>query len=416
MSNNANGSLGLPKFHRRNRPRSPNPLGEEEEQPGNIFQYPDTEHQPLSLRDIDIANNITPQQPLNMATVEDQLAEFQRVAERQQQQLQQFQQQQIESQRQFELQQQESQRRHEQSQATIAQLSAALATLTTHAAALPTAAIPAPQRKKPEMPPFDAKHVNRWIKRLEAAYQRAGVSLAKDKFAFLESTFEVTANPRINKFLYGTNTDDDWKDFLKFLREEYGQTKREKAALLISDYPRQGLTPSQYMAQMEEDTEGISLDDIKKEQLLKTLPARIRELLGREVESWTANEVATKADAYFDKRGNLLERTYDISAIDHTTPLESTPEPQSEDGEINQIHRPTNRGSYSRPSRTNFRPSASRPARSTSRPAKLTDGLCRSHYKFGDEAYTCVAEGCKKKHLLPKKTNTQGNGRGERRQ
>ena len=419
MSDNANENLGLPKFHRRNRPRSPNPLGEEEESLGNTFQYPATAEQPLSLRDIDIANGIISQQPLSMATAEEQLAEFQRLAEQQQQQLRQFQQQQIESQQRFEFQQQESQRRYEQSQATIAQLSAALQTLTTHAAALPAAtaaAASAPPRKKPEMPPFDAKHVNRWIKRLEAAYQRAGVSLAKDKFAFLESTFEVTANPRINKFLYGTNTDDDWRQFLEFLKEEYGRTTREKAALLISEYPRQGLTPTQYMAQMDEDTEGISLDDIKKEQLLKTLPARIRELMGKEVERLTANEVATKADAYFDKRGNLLERTYDVSAVDLTTPVDPTPEPQSEDGEINQIHRPVNRGTGYRPSRTNFRPNTSRPGRSTSRPAKLTDGLCRSHFKFGDEAYTCVAEGCKKKHLLPKKTYAQGNGRGERRQ
>ena len=351
-----------------------------------------------------------------MATIEDQLAEFRRIAEQQQQQLQQYQQQQLEAQHHFERQQQESQRRFEQSQATVAQLSAALQTLTTHAASLPSAT-PAPPRKKPDLPSFDAKHINRWIDRLNAAYQRAGVTLARDKFAFLESTFEVAANPKINQFLYGTNTDEEWKKFLAFLREEYGRTKRQKAALLISEYPRQGLRPSQYLAQIDEDTEGISLDDIKKEHLLKSLPPRIRELLGKSVDKLTSTEVATAADAYFDKQGNLLERQHDINAVESVAPSEVNHNAfENDDGEINQVQRPFNKGSNNRPSRTNIRPTTARPARSASRPGKLYDGLCRSHHKFGEEAYTCVAEGCKKRHLLAKKTSSQGNARGERRQ
>ena len=237
---------------------------------------------------IDINNGVRADPTANMPTVEEQLAEFRRIAEQQQQQLQQYEQYQQEAQRRFELQQQEYTQRYEQSQATVAQLSTALATLTAHAASLPTAAAtPAPQRKKPELPPFDPKHVNRWIDRVRAAYQRAGVTLAKDKFAFLESTFEVAANPRINQFLYGTNTDEEWKKFMTFLKEEYGRTKRQKASLLITEFPRQGLRPSQYMALLNEETEGISLDDVKKEHLLKSLPPRVRELLGKEVEEWT---------------------------------------------------------------------------------------------------------------------------------
>ena len=417
-----NKDLSVPPRQRRDRRLSPNPLGEEEEHPATRFPFPDV--QPLRLRDIDIAKGtiadpslcLTSHQTSNMASVEDQLAEFRRIAEVQQQQLQQFQQHQLDSQRQFELQQQESQRRYEQSQATIAQLSAALQTLTTHTASLP-AATPAPQRKKPEMPPFDPKHINRWIKRLDAAYQRAGVVLAKDKFAFLESTFEVAANPRINQFLYGTNTDDDWKSFMVFLKDEYGRTKRQKAALLITEYPRQGLRPSQYLAQMNEETEGITIEDIKKEQLLKSLPSRVRELLGKEVEEWTLEQVATKADAYFDRQGNLLERSYNINSVNPSPPDESNETAASENiDEINQVNRHPGRASNFRPSRPHSRPAPSRQPRSSSRPGKLIDGLCRSHHKFGEEAYTCVADGCKNRHLLPKKANPQGNGKGERRQ
>ena len=300
----------------------------------------------------------------------------------------------------------------------MAQLSAALSTLTAHAASLPAAApTPAPQRKKPELPPFDPKHVNRWIDRVKAAYQRAGVTLAKDKFAFLESTFDVAASPRINQFLYGANTDENWEEFMTFLKEEYGRTKRQKAALLITEFPRQGLRPSQYMAQLNEETKGISLDDVKKEHLLKSLPPRIRELLGKEVEEWTSDKVATEADSYFDRQGNLLEKSHDVCAINPDPVGEaSQSENDSANDEISHIRRPTNKSWNNRPGRSDVRatknPTSSH-ARSASRPGKLIDGLCRSHHKFGDEAYSCVAEGCKKRHLLPKKS--QGNSKGERR-
>ena len=414
--NDDDNKLSAADIHRRNRRRSLSPIPASQEEPiASQFQFPTSPQRQLTLQDIDIAHGIIQPQPSKMSTVEEQLNEFRRIAEQQQQQLQQYQQQQAEAQRRFEIQQQESQRRYEQSQATVAQLSAALQTLTTHTASLP-GATPAPQRKKPELPPFDAKHINRWINRLNAAYQRAGVVQSKDKFAFLESTFEVAANPKINQFLYGTNTDEDWKKFLTFLKEEFGRTKREKAALLITEFPRQGLKPTQYIAQMEEDTEGVSLDDIKKEHLLKSLPPRIRELLGKEVENWTANEVATKADAYFDKHGNLLEKTHEVNVIQSSIPSESCQTHQlDEEGEINQVYRPPNRGSSNRPGRSNLRPTTNRPARSASRPAKLIDGLCRSHHKFGDEAYTCFSDECKKSHLIAKRAPSQGNGKGERR-
>ena len=379
------------------------------------------ERQPVTLLSIDIANGVrvdpsqqgaaaAAQQTPAMPTIEEQLAEFQRIANQQHERLQQY-----------EAAQQAAQQRWEQSQNTVAQLSAALQSLTANAGSLPVAAGTS-QRKKPDLPPFDPKHINRWINRLEAAYQRAGVVLSKDKFAFLESTFDVAANPRINQFLYGTNTDADWALFLAFLKDEYGKMKRQKAALLITEYPRQGLRPTQYMAQLNEDTEGVELDDIKKEQLLKSLPSRVRELLGKEVETMTSDQIATKADSYFDRQGNLLERSYGVNSVDPAPPNNFTqafPSDSSSD-EVNQI-RSGFRGNNPRQGRPDTRSSRGATGatggqpRSQSRPGKLFDGLCRSHNKFGDAAFTCVADGCKKRHLV-KKGVPQGNSKGERRQ
>ena len=48
------------------------------------------------------------------------------------------------------------------------------------------------QRKRPELPTLDAKNIDIWIRRVEVAYCRAAVTTPTDKFAFLESQFEVS--------------------------------------------------------------------------------------------------------------------------------------------------------------------------------------------------------------------------------
>ena len=204
---------------------------------------------PLTLRNLDIINGVVPalaaaaaapaanMQPdqLQNMMVEQQLERFRQLAEQQQAQ-----------QQNYEAQRAAQNEQWQQAQATVAQLSQALATLSANTAASQQPP-PPPPRKKLEMPPFDPKRINIWIRRLNTAYQRANVTLPKDKFAFLESTFDVAAHPKINEFLYGSNKETDWDDFILFLRKEYCKTIREKTELLINRYPRQGLTPTQLL-------------------------------------------------------------------------------------------------------------------------------------------------------------------------
>ena len=69
-------------------------------------------------------------------------------------------------------------------------------------------------RRKPEIPAFDKAHIDIWIKRTEHAYTRAGITSVSDKFAWLETKFPVGTDPRIDEFLYGDATDDEWTNFL----------------------------------------------------------------------------------------------------------------------------------------------------------------------------------------------------------
>ena len=349
---------------------------------------------------------------VNMPTIEEQLEQFRQLATRQQEQID------AQNNQMAALAEQ-----HRQSQQSVVQLSAALQTMTT------LTSRPAPPKKKPDIPPFDKNNILIWIRRLNAAYERQDITLPKDKFAFLESTFDVALNPKINSFLYGDNTEDSWNQFIAYLKEEYGPTRRQKAAKLIREVPRQGLKPSQFMAQMNEDTEGVTVDDIKKEHLLKSLPPRIREYLGKDAETKTADQIAAWADNFFDRQGNPIEKS--LNTISNINPASQAAASSftsafsdEEVDDINAIRRgqPTGRGRPSRSrSRVNGsnqqRPSSSSKSgqrgRSTSFPRgqSIANGLCWFHTKWGEEAQKC-AEGCKNfgKH------SNQGNARGGRRQ
>ena len=52
------------------------------------------------------------------------------------------------------------------------------------------------QRKKPDLPNFDAANVEIWIKRVESAYIRANITRAQDKFASLKPNSQWTKTQR----------------------------------------------------------------------------------------------------------------------------------------------------------------------------------------------------------------------------
>ena len=80
---------------------------------------------------------------------------------------------------------------------------------------------------KPELLAFDKQHVDLWIKRVESAYHGEGITIPKDKFAFLESILGVDLSPKINEYLFGDVTEENWTRFLEHLRSEYGRSKAQ---------------------------------------------------------------------------------------------------------------------------------------------------------------------------------------------
>ena len=357
--------------------------------------------------------------------------------------LQQQQQQMIDAQATFDAQAQQlrdSAEAMQRQQNTIDQLASAFQTLTATNAATVT---PMPSRKKPEMPPFDAQNVLIWLKRLQAAYDRAGVVLAKDKFAYLESTFDISFNPVINNFLFeSNNSDTDWNNFVAYMKLEYGPTRRQKARKLMGDLPRNSMKPSQYLTQLEDETKDVTLDDIKKEHLLKTIPPRIREIMGKTVDTKTAAEVAKMADAYFDNQGRPLEKSAtsinNVVECQATAATSSSPQQfftaayDDDNTDVNFVKKGGYKNFRQRSkSRSRFNSNNSRQnnsnsnaattassSSSTAAPRQQQQGnnsnLCRFHRMFGDSATRCISN-CPLHSSFLKKQQ-QGNDKGGRRQ
>merc|ERR1711911_188355 len=341
---------------------------------------------------------------------------------------------------------QEAKRQQEASQKNIADLTNAFNNLNSNISsqARPLT-LSNPSKKKPELPPFDSKNVLVWIRRVEAAYARVGITEPKDCFAWMESIFQVGLDPQIDSYLYGTNTLQDWEAFIEYLKLQYGPTMRQKAQKLMGEIPRHDLKPSQYLLRLKDDAKDVEIDHILKEHLLKSIPPRIREIMGKEVEGLTAEQVAKQADDFFDRHGRPTEKfsnpinhitsssnassTTAAPAAAATATASSFTPAFSDDDETdinfvkrggqrnNDRGRSFNRGqrSRSRPSfnRQNNSSSTNNSSNSSSASASFAAGTCRWHRRFGDKSLKCTTDCPLFKTFSA--NQKQGNGQGGRR-
>ena len=306
--------------------------------------------------------------------------------------------------------------------------------------------------RKPDLPDFDRKNVEVWLKRVQSAYDRAGIVQPKDKFAFLENKFPVGSNPAVDAFLYGPATEDAWSDFVSYITNEYGRTVRQEAQFIRGQHSRDGRRPTQMLAHLKEKVKRVTIDDILKEIVISSLPADVQQMVVERVKDLSSEQTASIADNYFDQEGKpLLSRPSHIQHVD-APQLEEEEQPYDETTEVNAVRgrrggfrgntrgnfsggsRPTrpsynnnnsgrgghnnnsNRGLYNPRSSFNGRggqhrtpPSASSTSFSASAAAgaSKTSTLCWNHQRFGDQTYNCNP-GCARWPEMPKRP--QGNG------
>ena len=283
--------------------------------------------------------------------------------------------------------------------------------------------------KKPELPSFDKKNVDLWIKRVESAYLRAGVTQPAEKFAHLEPKFTVDFNSKVNDFLFGEQTEVKWQEFLDYLRKEYGRTARQQAVTMLSSHPRSGLRPSQFMVNLKEKTKKVTMDELYKEILFKSIPAEIQRILVDKWDDWSADQAAEAADKFFDSEGRPLSSSSSspVNAVDEQlqpdsqsfTPAFSMPDEE----DVNAVpYRRFSRDSKSGGGRGNFSNNNSfrrgfSSNSSSTRPQKdpiCSNGLCFVHDRHGDKANLCFP-GCSRFATHKGKKATVGNAQASRR-
>ena len=290
-------------------------------------------------------------------------------------------------------------------------------------AAATAAQIPDAIRRKPEIPSFDKDHIEIWIKRTTNAFIRANISSISEKFAFLETKFPVGFDPRIDEFLYGDATQDNWLSFLEYLRTEFGPTKQQRASIFLDGFKRDGRKPSQYAASLDDKTKGVTIDEIKKEMLLREMPVDIRRMLQERIESLSFKDAAKIADSYFDAEGRPRHTNSQLGGVNEIAEsLQNlTTEDNNDQEDVNAVtgrrfqkrnfpprrqqgqphnlpfQKPNTQQNFQtkpRQPNPNFTPAFPGEKRVHSgRPTVKPSKLCRWHTKFGDDAYTCEA-GC----------------------
>ena len=294
-----------------------------------------------------------------------------------------------------------------------------------HEAAAAAASIPDSIRKKPEIPPFDKAHVDIWVKRTENAFIRANIRAVNEKFAFLETKFPVGFNPTIDEYLYGDATDATWAAFIAYLKKEYGTTKQQRASIFIDGFKRDGRRPTQYAAALDDKTKDVTIDEIKKEMLLREMPTDVRRMLQERIETCSFKEAAKIADNYFDADGRPKHGTQNATVnqvsrtLSKTSILDSNHSTDDEEPDTNAVgyrkkrfkKRPAGRSQQSRSFATPPQPQNTpnpQPRSGDNRnfPPKQNN-LCRYHELHGDSARTCKM-GCPR---FPKMTSNGKAGR-----
>ena len=271
--------------------------------------------------------------------------------------------------------------------------------------------------RKPDLPAFDSKNVEIWLKRVSNAYRRAGITDPQDKFAFVETKFSVDTDPRINEFIFGEGTAENWSEFEQYLRNRYGRSKAQQTAVILDGVQREGRLPSEMFAFVKDQIGNITIDDIVKEMVLRELPTDIRRTIHDKVKDLDGAATVKLADDFFDRNGKPIHKTSG-TAVNAVEEPSARTEISDEDGEVNAVNRRLpNRNYHPRPQQNQTRagppqkqhrptsqprnrfPSSFKPSLPaerhihSGRPTVKPSNLCRWHSLYGDKARTCEA-GC----------------------
>ena len=201
--------------------------------------------------------------------------------------------------------------------------------------------------RKPDLPPFDKNSIEKWIRRVESAYIRSGITVAREKFAFIESKFPVDEDPAVDEFLFGPPTDENWTAFTTYLTQRYGKTKRQKVSAILEPMKMDGRTPSQFFAKLKQSYGDVTLDDVVKEICVRQLPVDLQQTMCKDTEGLTASEMMKFADKFYNPDGsrihkkppsiNVVKSAPNPTTPNFTAPFVNNDEQEDDNGDVNAV-------------------------------------------------------------------------------
>ena len=285
--------------------------------------------------------------------------------------------------------------------------------------------------RKPDLPPFDVKNIDKWIKRVESAYIRSGVTLPQEKFAFVESKIGVDVDPTIDEFLFGDPTQEQWSAFCAYLRQRYGPSKRQRVAAVLEPIKRDGMTPSNFFSRLKDMMGDITLDEVVKEICIRSLPSDVQQTICKATESMGAQDTMKYADSFFANDGSRLHKPVpSINNIERPPSVVQQQQPQfttafndqdsQEQAEVNAAFsrpRPSQQSNYSKKigNTSNGNSGSKSSGQNNNRFGNSQGGnsfannnstVCSFHERFGERARQC---------RKPCSWKDQGNGQGHQR-
>ena len=73
------------------------------------------------------------------------------------------------------------------------------------------------QQKNRNLPPFDPKNIDTWIRRRNAPFDRLDITEPRLKFSHVDEKIPSNTDPIVNDFMCGSQTTERWSEFVEYL-------------------------------------------------------------------------------------------------------------------------------------------------------------------------------------------------------
>ena len=71
--------------------------------------------------------------------------------------------------------------------------------------------------RRPTLPPFEPKHIEGWLRRVEAAFDRLSITSPRLKLANLDEKLNSDSDPRINEYMCADPTQENYDELIAYL-------------------------------------------------------------------------------------------------------------------------------------------------------------------------------------------------------